>query len=45
MDNHTNRPTVEIHCYGTDLRKVDRSIYGLETSKIIAFRSAKYDNC
>jgi 3-mercaptopropionate dioxygenase len=45
MDNHTDRPTVEIHCYGTDLRQVDRSRYDLETGRIIDFRSAKYDNC
>jgi predicted metal-dependent enzyme (double-stranded beta helix superfamily) len=45
MDNHTNRPTVEIHCYGVDLRKVNRSRYDLETGRIIPFRSGKYDNC
>ena len=45
MDNHTNRPTVEIHVYGSDLRGIDRSRYDLETGKITSFRSGKYDNC
>ena len=45
MDNFTDRPTVEIHVYGNDLRGIDRSRYDLETGKIIAFRSGKYDNC
>lgn len=45
MDNFTDRPTVEIHVYGNDLRTIDRSRYDLETGKIIAFKSGKYDNC
>ena len=45
MDNFTDRPTVEIHVYGNDLRTIDRSRYNLETGKIIAFKSGKYDNC
>jgi predicted metal-dependent enzyme (double-stranded beta helix superfamily) len=45
MDNFTDRPTVEIHVYGDDLRNIDRSRYDLETGKIIGFKSGKYDNC
>jgi len=45
MDNHTSRPTVEIHVYGSDLRGIDRSHYDVETGKITAFKSGKYDNC
>ena len=45
MDNFTDRPTVEIHVYGNDLRSIDRSRYDLETGRIIAFKSGKYDNC
>ena len=45
MDNFTDRPTVEIHVYGNDLRGINRSRYDLETGKIIPFKSEKYDNC
>ena len=45
MDNHTDRPTVEIHVYGDDLRGIDRHRYDLETGKIIGFRSGGYDDC
>lgn len=45
MDNHTDRPTVEIHVYGDDLRGIDRHRYDLEAHKIIGFRSGGYDNC
>ena len=45
MDNFTDRPTVEIHVYGTDLRGLDRTRYELETGKIIPFATEKYDNC
>ena len=45
MDNSTDRPTVEIHVYGSDLRGITRSRYDLETGKIVAFKSNKYDNC
>ena len=45
MDNHTDRPTVEIHVYGDDLRGIDRHRYDLETGKMIGFRSGAYDNC
>ena len=45
MDNHTDRPTVEIHVYGSDLRTIERSNYDLETGKVRTFKSGKYDNC
>jgi len=45
MDNFTDRSTVEIHVYGTDLRGLDRARYDLETGKIIHFATEKYDNC
>ena len=45
MDNHTDRPTVEIHVYGNDLRGIDRHRYDLESGKVIGFRSGRYDNC
>lgn len=45
MDNFTDRPTVEIHVYGTDLRGLARHRYDLETGQIIPFVTQKYDNC
>ena len=45
MDNHTDRPTVEIHVYGADLRGLERSSFNLETGKITTFRTTKWDNC
>jgi predicted metal-dependent enzyme (double-stranded beta helix superfamily) len=45
MDNFTDRPTVEIHVYGNDLRSIDRSRYDLKTGRITAFKTQKYDNC
>ena len=45
MDNHTDRPTVEIHVYGTDLRGLQRRRYNLETGEIITFATSKWDNC
>ncbi|MCI0792069.1 MAG: cysteine dioxygenase family protein [Chloroflexi bacterium] len=45
MDNFTDRPTVEIHCYGRDLRGLDRHRYNLETGQISPFVTEKYDNC
>ena len=38
MDNFTDRPTVEIHVYGTDLRGLERSKFDLETGKVTHFR-------
>ena len=45
MDNFTDRPTVEIHVYGDDLRGLNRCRYNLETGKITPFATEKYDNC
>ena len=45
MDNFTDRPTVEIHVYGKDLRGLNRCRYNLETGKISPFVTEKYDNC
>ena len=45
MDNHSDRPAVEIHVYGTDLRGLERSSFDLETGKITNFRTTKWDNC
>ena len=45
MDNHSDRPAVEIHVYGADLRSLDRSAYDLETGKITTFRTKRWDNC
>ncbi len=45
MDNHTDRPTVEIHVYGNDLRSLDRNSFNPETGKITTFRTKKWDNC
>lgn len=45
MDNFTDRPTVEIHVYGKDLRGLSRHRYDLESGRIIPFATEKYDNC
>lgn len=45
MNNFTDRPTVEIHVYGHDLRGLGRVRYNLETGKITPFATEKYDNC
>jgi len=45
MDNFTDRPTVEIHCYGHDLRGLDRVRYNLETNRVLPFVTERYDNC
>ena len=45
MDNLTDRPTVEVHVYGKDLRGLDRDRYDLETGKITPFVTRRYDNC
>ncbi len=45
MDNFTDRPTVEIHCYGQDLRGLNRVRYNLETCQMLPFVTEKYDNC
>ena len=45
MDNLTDRPTVEIHVYGNDLRGLARSQFNLETGKVTPFMTQKFDNC
>jgi predicted metal-dependent enzyme (double-stranded beta helix superfamily) len=45
MDNFTDRPTVEIHVYGHDLRGLDRHAFDLKTGRVIDFATQKYDNC
>jgi predicted metal-dependent enzyme (double-stranded beta helix superfamily) len=45
MDNFTDRPTVEIHVYGKDLRGLKRHRYDLESGKIIPLVTEKWDNC
>ena len=45
MDNHTDRPTVEIHVYGNDLRGLQRSSYDLETGRIKHFATTRFSNC
>jgi predicted metal-dependent enzyme (double-stranded beta helix superfamily) len=45
MDNFTDRPTVEIHVYGNDLRGLERVRYDLETGAIQQMITQKYDNC
>ena len=45
MDNHTDRPTVEVHVYGTDLRGLPRRRYNLETGEVVTFATPKWDNC
>ena len=44
MDNHTDRPTVEIHVYGRDLVGLDRCRFNPETGKVTPFASKKFDN-
>ncbi|CAI8018256.1 3-mercaptopropionate dioxygenase [Geodia barretti] len=45
MDNFTDRPTVEVHVYGQDLRGLERVRYDLETGAIRRMMTEKYDNC
>ena len=45
MDNFTDRPTVEIHVYGQDLRGLERVRYSLETGAVRQMVTDKYDNC
>ena len=44
MDNHTDRPTVEVHVYGQDLKGLDRCRYNLETGEVTPFVTRKWDN-
>ena len=45
LDNFSDRTTVEIHVYGTDLVGLERCRYDLETGKISSYVLGKYDNC
>ena len=45
MDNFTDRPTVEIHVYGNDLRGLERVRYDLETGAVKRMITERYDNC
>ncbi len=45
MDNFTDRPTAEIHVYGTDLRGLERSKFDLETGKVTHFATQRFNNC
>ena len=45
MDNFTDRPTVEIHVYGNDLRGLERVRYDLETGAVKQMMTEKFDNC
>ena len=45
LDNVSDRPTVEIHVYGTDLVGLERCRYNLDTGEVQRFASGRYDNC
>ncbi len=45
MDNFSDRPTVEIHVYGTDLRGLERSKFDLETGAVTHFATQRFNNC
>lgn len=45
MDNHSDRPTVEIHVYGKDLKGLERCMYNLETGAMKTFSTTRWDNC
>ncbi len=45
MDNYTDRPTVEVHVYGQDLRGLERVRYDLETGAVKQMMTDRYDNC
>ncbi len=45
MDNFSDRATVEVHVYGSDLVGLPRYRYNLETGEIKQFASSKFDNC
>ncbi len=38
MDNHTDRPTVEVHVYGRELAGLDRCRFSVETGKVDPLR-------
>ena len=41
MDNHTDRPTVEIHVYSNGLRIMDRHGFNFDVGNITTFRTSK----
>ena len=45
MDNYNDRPTVEIHVYGHDLRGLERSSFDLETGAVKHFATTSFNNC
>lgn len=45
LDNFSDRTTVEIHVYGTDLVGLQRCRYDLEAGTITPYVLGKYDNC
>jgi predicted metal-dependent enzyme (double-stranded beta helix superfamily) len=45
LDNFSDRPTVEIHVYGTDLAGLERCRFDLETGQVASFVLGRYDNC
>jgi|AP95_1055475.scaffolds.fasta_scaffold03391_1 predicted metal-dependent enzyme (double-stranded beta helix superfamily) len=45
MDNTSDRPTVEIHVYGKDLKGLERCMYNLETGEVKNFSTTRWDNC
>jgi predicted metal-dependent enzyme (double-stranded beta helix superfamily) len=45
LDNFSDRPTVEIHVYGTDLVGLERCRYDMEAGTVSPYVLGKYDNC
>jgi 3-mercaptopropionate dioxygenase len=45
LDNFSDRTTVEIHVYGTDLVGLQRCRYDLRTGTVTSYVLGKYDNC
>jgi predicted metal-dependent enzyme (double-stranded beta helix superfamily) len=45
LDNFSDRTTVEIHVYGTDLVGLPRCRYDLATGTVAPYVLGKYDNC
>src|SRR5262245_52468948 len=45
LDNFSDRPTVEIHVYGTDLVGLERCRYDLDSGRVVPYVLGKYDNC
>lgn len=44
MNNPSDRPTVEIHVYGRDLKGLERSLFDPETGKVTTLITRRYDN-